>query len=148
MTQVSIPDRGDPVEITGMSLDGAEIDFADFQGGVTVVNVWASWCPPCRSETPALVAAAAEVDATFIGINIRESADTARAFERTQEVPYPSIHDEGGETLLEFGRYTPRLPPTTLVLDRSGRVAALVSGAIPSKTTLAELVEEVAAEDG
>ncbi len=148
VTQVSIGDREDPVEITGTSLDGDEIDLADYRGGVTVVNVWASWCPPCRSETPALAAAAAEVEATFVGINIRESADTAAAFERTQEVPYPSIHDEGGETLLQFGRYRPRLPPTTLVLDRQGRVAALVSGAIPSETTLVELVEEVAAEDG
>ncbi len=148
VTQVSIGDREDPVEVTGTSLDGDEIDLADYRGGVTVVNVWASWCPPCRSETPALVAAAAEVDATFVGINIRESSDTAAAFERTQEVPYESIHDEGGETLLQFGRYRPRLPPTTLVLDRQGRVAALVSGAIPSETTLVELVEEVAAEDG
>ena len=58
---------------------------------------------------------------------------------------YPSIYDDGGETLLQFGRYRPRLPPTTLVLDREGRVAALLSGAMPSKTTLVELVEEVAA---
>jgi thiol-disulfide isomerase/thioredoxin len=148
VTQVAIDDREDPVEVSGTSLDGEEIDLADSRGRVTVVNVWASWCPPCRSETPTLVEAAAELDATFVGINIRESAETAAAFERNQNVPYPSIHDEGGETLLGFGRYSPRLPPTTLVLDRQGRVAALVNGAVPSKTTLAELVEEVAAEDG
>ena len=148
VTQVAIGDREDPVEITGTSLEGDDIDLADYRGGITVVNVWASWCPPCRSETPTLVEAAAEIDATFIGINIRESSDTAAAFERTHEVPYPSISDEGGETLLQFGKYRPRLPPTTLVLDREGRVAAVVSGRVPSKTTLADLVEEVAAEDG
>lgn len=148
VTQVAIEDREDPVEATGTSLDGEEIDLADSRGGVTVVNVWASWCPPCRAETPSLVQAAAELDATFVGINIRESSDTAAAFERNQDVPYPSIHDQGGETLLKFGRYSPRLPPTTLILDRKGRVAALINGAVPSKTTLVELVEEVAAEDG
>lgn len=93
--------------------------------------------------------AAAELDdVTFVGINIRESADNAAAFERAQDVPYPSISDAGGETLLEFGRFRPRMPPTTLVLDRQGRVAAIVSGRLPSTTTLTELVEEVAAEDG
>jgi thiol-disulfide isomerase/thioredoxin len=146
--QVAIDDREDPVEVAGTSLDGEPIDLTDSRGGVTVVNVWASWCPPCRAETPILVRAASELDATFIGINIRESSDTAAAFERNQDVPYPSIHDQGGETLLRFGRYSPRLPPTTLVLDTSGRVAALINGAVPSKTTLTELVEEVAAEDG
>ncbi len=148
MTQVAIEDREDPVEASGTSLDGEEIDLADSRGRVTVVNVWASWCPPCRVETPSLVQAAAELDATFVGINIRESSDTAAAFERNQDMPYPSIHDQGGETLLQFGRYSPRLPPTTLILDRKGRVAALINGAVPSKTTLVELVEEVAAEDG
>ena len=148
ITQVAIDDRDDPVEITGTSLGGEAIDLADFRGTVTVVNVWASWCPPCRTETPDLVAAAAELDAQFVGINIRDSSDAALAFERAQDVPYPSISDEGGETLLAFGEYRPRQPPTTLVLDGKGRVAAVVSGRIPSKTTLTELVEEVAAEDG
>jgi thiol-disulfide isomerase/thioredoxin len=148
VTQVAIDDREDPVEVTGTALDGEGIDITDYRGGITVVNVWASWCPPCRTETPTLVEAAAEVDATFVGINIRESSDTAAAFERSKDVPYPSIHDEGGETLLQFGRYSPRLPPTTLVLDRQGRVAALINGEVPSVRTLTELVEEVAAEDG
>jgi thiol-disulfide isomerase/thioredoxin len=148
VTQVAIDDREDPVEVTGTSLDGDEIDLADYRGGVTVVNVWASWCPPCRAETPTLVEAAAQTDATFVGINIRESSENAAAFERNQDVPYSSIHDEGGKTLLEFGRYSPRLPPTTLVLDREGRVAALINGEVPSVRTLTELVEEVAAEDG
>lgn len=148
MLQVAIEDREDPVDVSGTSLAGDAVDLAESRGQVTVVNVWAAWCPPCRAETPILVEAAAELDATFVGIHIRESADTGLAFERDKGVKYPSIQDEGGETLLQFGEYRPRLPPTTLVLDREGRVAAVISGSVPSKTTLAELVEEVAAEDG
>jgi len=148
VTQIATDEREDPVDLSGTSLQGDEVDLADSRGDVTVVNVWASWCPPCRTETPILIDAAAELDATFVGINIRDSADDAAAFERTHKVPYPSISDEGGETLLEFGRYRPQRPPTTLVLDREGRVAAIISGRIPSTTTLTELVEEVAAESG
>ncbi len=147
--QIDPGDREDPVDVSGTSLDGEDIDLADGRGHVVVVNVWADWCPPCRVETPRLIDAASQLDDVgFVGIHIRGSADNGLAFERDEDVPYPSIQDDGGETLLQFGKYTPRLPPTTLVLDRKGRVAALISGAIPSATTLVEVVEEVAAEDG
>jgi thiol-disulfide isomerase/thioredoxin len=149
VVQVDEGDREDPVEISGESLEGEQLALEDFRGEVTVVNVWASWCGPCRAETPDLIAAAEEADAAFVGIHIRESAGNGLAFERNKGVPYPSIHDEGGETLLAFGqRFAPKSPPTTFVLDREGRVAALISGELPSATTLIELVEEVAAEDG
>jgi thiol-disulfide isomerase/thioredoxin len=147
VVQVPPKDRGDPVLISGTSLDGDQIDLADSRGEVTVVNVWASWCGPCRQETPLLVAAEAELDATFIGIHIRESRANGLAFERAEGVAYPSIHDEGGETLLAFGeRFAPRSPPTTFILDGESRVAAMVTGALPSKNTLIELVQEVESE--
>ena len=97
-----------------------------------------------------LVEAAEETDAAFIGIDIREtSKENALAFERDNGIEYPSIYDPAGETLLAFGpRFAPRSPPTTLVLDRKGRVAALISGPVPSATTLTELIEEVAGQDG
>jgi thiol-disulfide isomerase/thioredoxin len=147
--QIDPDDRGDPVEVSGTAMDGDAIDLADARGHVVVVNVWAGWCGPCRAETPRLVEAAEQLDhAAFVGIHFRESAATGRAFERKHGVPYPSLQDEGGETLLQFGKYAPESPPTTFVLDRQGRVAALISGAVPSTTTLVEVVEEVAAEDG
>ena len=85
---------------------------------------------------------------SFVGINIRDLApENAQAFERDRGVDYPSIYDPGSETLDEFGRYRPASMPSTAVLDRPGRVAALISGEIPSQTTLVTLVEGLLDED-
>jgi len=149
VVQVAVDERADPVEVSGETVDGGQLDLADSRGKVTVVNVWASWCGPCRAEMPMLVDAAAETAevATFVGINIRDQAANAVTFERAAGVQYPSILD-GSEQLLRFGRYAPQSMPSTVVLDREGRVAALISGEIPSQQTLTDVVEEVAAEDG
>jgi thiol-disulfide isomerase/thioredoxin len=150
VAEVAVDDRESPLELSGTTVDGEELDLEDLRGEVVVVNVWWSGCAPCRSEMPMLVEAADELDAEFVGINIRDiSASAARAFEDRYDVTYPSLYDPGSETLLAFGaKRAPRSMPSTVVLDRDGRVAALVSGAIPSRTTLDALVEEVAAEDG
>jgi len=147
--QVPVVDREDPVEISGDSLEGDPVDVADWRGDVVVVNVWGSWCTPCRSEAPLLVDADAELDAQLVGIDIRDNQPDALAFEREFGVEYPSIYDPGSEQLLRFGaKYGPRATPSTYVLDREGRVAALISGEVPSLGTLRDLVEEVGAEDG
>ena len=147
--QVPIEDREDPVEISGDSAAGEAVDLADWRGDVVVVNVWGSWCGPCRGEAPMLVDAAAELDARFVGIAIRDEPSRTLAFEREFGVEYPSIDDPGSEQLLEFGpQYASKATPSTYVLDRQGRVAALISGPVPSLGTLRDLVEEVAAEDG
>lgn len=150
ITQVKPADREGPVKVSGESLAGDPVDFSDFLGSVVVVNVWWSGCGPCRSEMPLLSEAAEELDAKFVGINVRDlSTDVALTFERELSITYPSIYDPGSETLLEFGKkYFPRSMPATVILDREGRVAALISGVIPSATTLSELVDEVGAEDG
>jgi thiol-disulfide isomerase/thioredoxin len=150
---IEIPpaDRKAPVEVSGETLTGDHLDLADRRGSVLVVNVWWSGCGPCRVETPMLVDAADELagDATIVGIDIRDSREDALAFERGLEVPYPSIHDRGSEQLLNFpSPYDPRSMPSTVVLDRQGRVAALIPGQLPSKLTLVDVVEKVAAEDG
>ena len=149
--QVAESEREAPVEVTGETLAGDPFDLAELRGEVVVVNVWGSWCAPCRREAPTLVAAAAELPdgAALVGVNIRDDVDSARAFERANAVTYPSIHDPGSETLLAFpAPFNPRDIPSTMVLDREGRVAALIRGELPSKLTLLDLVEEVAAEDG
>ena len=145
-------DRGDPIELNGEDLDGNPVGLDELRGQVVVINVWGSWCPPCRAEMPDLVAAAGQAgdDTSYLGINIRDSSvDQAKAFVRNFEVPFPSVYSPDGKALLAFaGTLTPRTIPATVVLDREGRVAVPIIGSIPSTQTLKELVEEVAAEDG
>jgi thiol-disulfide isomerase/thioredoxin len=148
VAQVAVEDREDPVEISGDSLEGDPVDVADWRGEVVVVNVWGSWCTPCRKEAPLLVDADAELDAQLVGIDIRDNTAEALAFEREFGIEYPSIYDQGSEQLLGLGKYDSRATPSTYVLDREGRVAAVISGEVPSLGTLRDLVEEVAAEDG
>lgn len=154
VVQYAPDDRDEPVELSGESLQGDAIDLADLRGQVVVVNVWASWCGPCRVEMPMLVEAAAALaddpgDVEFVGVNVRDSADNGLAFEREMGVDYPSVLDPSGRALLAFhGVVNPKSIPTTLVLDREGRVAASIAGPVPSRRTLTELVEDVAGEGG
>ncbi len=133
--EVEPADRGEPVALTGTDLDGEE------------VNVWASWCPPCRVEQPDLNEAAAELGdrVEFVGLNIRDaSRDNAAAYVRNLEGPYASVYSADGAALLPFaGTLTPRSIPSTVVLDAEGRIAASVNGRIPTTQTLLSLVEAV-----
>jgi peroxiredoxin len=147
--QVYAADRRVPApNIEGESLTGGVINIRDFSGQVVVLNYWASWCPPCRAEQANLNAV---YDAThakgvaFLGINIRDDNSAAQAFARVAHVPYASIVDEPGSTALEFDPRLPATPPTTVIIDRQGRVAAKILG---GSTTgiLQPLVEQFAAE--
>ncbi|SEC32109.1 Thiol-disulfide isomerase or thioredoxin [Nocardioides exalbidus] len=143
--EVKAVDRGDPVDLTGDDLQGEPIDLADLRGKPVVVNVWASWCPPCIAEQPELNDAADQLgdDVAFVGVNIRDaSRDDATAFVRDLEVGYPSIYSGDGAALFAFaGTLGPRSIPSTVVLDAEGRIAASVQGRIPSVRTLVALVE-------
>jgi thiol-disulfide isomerase/thioredoxin len=113
-----------------------------------VLNVWGSWCPPCREEAPALQAASVKTAdvAQFVGITTKD-ADPAqpRAFVRVNKISYPSIFDPTGTTLLTFaGTLPPSAIPSTLIVDRQGRLAARVLGPI-SERTLVSMVDDVAA---
>lgn len=150
VTEVQAQDRGDAVDARGVTVDGGKLDLTDLQGKVVVVNVWWSGCGPCRAEMPMLVDAQDQLpakDVAFVGINIRDNApETAAAYERELGVDYPSLYDPGSETLDEFGRYRPASTPSTAILDDQGRVAVLISGDIPSETTLLTLVKGLIAE--
>ena len=150
VVEVAKADREKPLAISGKTVQGQPLDIADLRGKVVVLNVWWSGCGPCRAEMPMLVQAERELGkdkVAFVGINIRDLApETAAAFERDRGVDYPSLYDPGSETLLEMGRYAPYAPPATLVLDREGRVAALINGPIPSKGTLTTVVQDTLAE--
>lgn len=148
--EVKAIDRGTPVELTGTDLDGNPIDLADLRGKPVVVNVWASWCPPCRVEQPDLNEAAAELGSrvVFVGLNIRDaSRDNALAYVRNLDVDYGSVYSADGAALLPFaGTLTPRSIPSTVVLDAEGRIAASVNGRVPTTQTLVSIVERVLGE--
>jgi thiol-disulfide isomerase/thioredoxin len=138
-----------PGTVTGPTLDGRHESLAAHRGKVVVVNVWGAWCPPCRAEASTLVAAAralAPKGVVFLGIDSRDSsADQGRAFVRRYGVPYPSIFDPSGRTLLAFhGTLTPSSIPSTVVIDRRGRVAASILGQVTSRQTLIDLVQDAA----
>ena len=150
--EIPADQRDKPVEVSGETLDGDQLDLADLRGKIVVVNIWGAWCADCIKEAPMVVAAADELPAEtpMVGINVRDSSkDTALAYERGFAIEYPSIYDVGSETLLRFPTpFNPRDIPSTMVLDREGRLAALIRGALPSKLTLLDVVEKVADENG
>lgn len=144
VTTWSADERGEPVEVSGAAFDGSAVDLADFRGQVVLVNTWYAACPPCRAEAPDLVALDERADVQVVGVNGRDDSGTALAFERTFEVPYPTIDDQDGHAIAALqGLVALNAVPTTLVLDPEGRVAARIIGrADPS--TLSALVDEAA----
>jgi thiol-disulfide isomerase/thioredoxin len=150
VVEVQRGEREAPVTLSGRDLEGGRLSTERFRGKPVVAVVWGSWCAPCRAEAPDVVAAAREVGdrAQFVGINIRDaSTEQARSFVRTFDVPYPSYFSPDGEAMLAFsGTLTPNSIPSFVVLDADGRVAASIIGELPSRTTLVEVVEDVADE--
>lgn len=142
-------DRPAAPPLKGTTLDGAPFDSATLRGKVVVINTWGSWCSPCRAEGPDLVRVAREAESRpvrFVGIDTRDNAAAARAFVRSFKVPYPSVVDTDGLVLLAFNKLLPiSAVPSTLVLDRDGRVAARVIGRV-DYATLRGLVDDAVAE--
>jgi peroxiredoxin len=144
-------DRKDPVTVSGTDFEGETVDSSRWKGDVVVVNTWYASCAPCRAEAPDLVALAndrADDGVQVLGINTEDEAGAAQAFERTYQVPYPSIADRSGQVVARLSGIVPlQAVPTTVVLDREHRPAARVIGqADPS--TLDAIIDEVLAEDG
>lgn len=150
VSQLAAGEREAPVELSGTTADGATVDVAAWRGSPVVVNVWYAACAPCRAEAPDLVdtAEAYRPDGVrFVGVNTRDDPAEALAFERTYGIGYPSILDaRNGSALLSLrGQVPPQAVPTTLVLDREGRVAARALGRVDG-STLRGLLDDVLAE--
>ena len=146
ITLLKVADRKKPGTVAGTTLAGRHTSLADYRGKVVVVNVWGSWCPPCRAEAPMLAAAARDLrrqGVVFLGINSRNPERAGpQAFERRYKIPYDSIYDPDGQTLLAFhGTLPPNSIPSTVVIDKQGRVSASVIGSI-TRTTLDDLVDD------
>ena len=134
-----------PLTLTGTSFAGEPVDIADFRGQVVLVNTWYAACPPCRAEAPDLVELDTRDDVQVVGVNNRDDAATAQAFERTFNVEYPSIDASDGEAIAQLqGVVAINAVPTTLVLDPAGNVYARIIGRAEASTVSA-LVDEAAA---
>lgn len=142
-------ERQEPVEASGTTFDGEAIDLAQWRGDVVVLNFWYASCPPCRAEAPDLNAFAEEYSARgvhVLGVNPRDDAGTAQAFERSFGTPYPSLADPDAAVVSAFESVVPlQAMPTTVVLDREGRPAARVLGRI-DPAVLRGLVDDVLGE--
>jgi thiol-disulfide isomerase/thioredoxin len=125
-------DRRPAPEVRGTTLDGEPFALTGLRGKTVVVNFWASWCAPCRGEAPALEQVYREQKAAgveFVGVDIKDDPEPAKAFVRRFKVGYPSIVDPDGQVTLAFRDVPPNAVPSTLILDRQGRIAARVIGA-------------------
>jgi thiol-disulfide isomerase/thioredoxin len=142
-------DRPPAPPIAGELLDGEPFDLVDLRGDVVVVNIWGSWCGPCRAETEDLEAvyqATREQGVSFVGIDIRDDRDKAIRFMEGR-TSYPSIFDPAFEIGLGFGDPpAPVGPPATLVIDRAGNVAATIYRVV-GPVELESIVTRVASED-
>jgi thiol-disulfide isomerase/thioredoxin len=130
---VTSGDRDQVQGVTGPLLDGSEFDLASWRGHVVVVNFWGSWCGPCHDEAKALEQVyrdSAGQGVEFVGIDVRDDQASARNFVRTKHVTYPTVFDASNLLALRFRGVPPNATPTTIVLDRQGRIAARHSGAI------------------
>ena len=137
------------LETRGQTLTGSQLDLASLRGNITVINVWGSWCNPCRAETPELVKAAnatRDQGVAFVGLNTRDNPAAARAFAKTFKMPYPSIIDRDGQVLLKFNGILPlSAVPSTVIVDRAGDIAARVIGRI-DYNTLRGLINDLRTE--
>ncbi|MFZ4496457.1 MAG: TlpA family protein disulfide reductase [Candidatus Nanopelagicales bacterium] len=135
--------------LIGPTLEGGTFDLGMVKGQVVLLNVWASWCAPCRAEAPALEAAwlkFAGQDVQFIGLNTRDSPKSAEAFVNRFKVTYPSLIDTDGQLQLLFrDTLPPQAIPSTLIIDRQGRVAARALGTV-SESSLRALIEPLLEE--
>lgn len=149
VTEYPLTDRGQPVELSGGTLTDDELDLTDLRGEVAVINVWGSWCGPCRVEAPVLARVSKqyrERGVSFVGVNVKDNRAAAVAFEEEFGITYPSIEDTDGRAVLALSQYVPASTvPVTLVLDRDGRVAARVLGAV-REATLTALLDSTLAE--
>lgn len=145
------PTRGEVTGLAGPDLldPNRTISLADFTGQVVVLNVWGSWCGPCRTEMPELQALhgmLAPQGVTVLGLDVRDDRDAARDLLASNAITYPNIFDPPGRALQALNGFPRNTVPSTVVLDRRHRVAAVYLRAV----LLAELVpvvQRVAAEE-
>ncbi|GGQ82629.1 MULTISPECIES: TlpA family protein disulfide reductase [Streptomyces] len=138
-------------DLSGKTVAGGQLDLKSYRGKIVVLNVWGSWCSPCRAEAPNFQKVSTDLKdrgVQFVGINTLDTSnDNALAFEKQQGVTYPSLSDPKGKLLLRFKKGTLSLQaiPSTLVIDREGKIAARSLAAL-SEEKLRKMIDPVLAE--
>ena len=136
--------------VAGELVDGSgRFDVSDRRGDVIVINFWASWCGPCVAEAADLeqtYQATKSAKVTFLGVNTRDGRDDAASFIRNHRSTYPNVFDPAGKLAMGFA-VAPTSIPSTLVIDRNGRLAAVAFGAVV-RASLEPVVSQIAAEVG
>ena len=150
VTEFALGSRPKAASWSGITESGEAISSTQLDGVITVMNFWYAGCAPCRIEMPELIESQTEFlpeGVQFIGVNVRDSAETSLAFARRIDMNFPSVMDaKTGSVVLGFtGVVTPQAVPTTLVIDAQGTVSARVLGRI-DKGILATLVKTVIEE--
>lgn len=143
VTFIQMAERIKAPVLASMTLSGT--NYSHERGKVTVVNVWASWCAPCRAEIPTLISLSKKFsEVKFIGILTRDNPPTAEAFQRRFAIPYPTLIDDS--ILIGFkGSLAANAIPSTVVIDRNGGVAGRISGQV-TYASLSSLIELVSNE--
>lgn len=147
-TTVDVVDREALPPVSGRTMDGTSLDVADLRGRVVVLNSWASWCAPCREEIPAFVdlaEAADPAEVAVVGLNVTDQPAAAEAFTEEFGMAYPSVVDAKGDVLRTIPGVPPAALPSTVIIDREGRIAARIIG-VTDSAELAGLVADVVAE--
>ena len=150
VTEFVLGSRPKAADWSGVSESGVNLSSDQLTGVITVMNFWYAGCAPCRVEMPELIELQDEFladEVQFIGVNVRDTAETALAFARQVNLNFPSVMDaKTGSVVLAFtGVVTPQAVPTTLVIDSEGNVSARVLGRI-DKGILEELIKTVVRE--
>jgi thiol-disulfide isomerase/thioredoxin len=133
VTIIADRDRVALPRLAGETLDGDRLDLASLRGHVLVLNFWASWCGPCRSEQAGLQRAAGELSGQgvrFVGIDIKDQRAAALAYQREFKTAYPSLFDPSAALVARLRGQGPAFPPATLVVDEQGRIGARIDGAL------------------
>jgi thiol-disulfide isomerase/thioredoxin len=143
ITTVPAGQRPAAPALSGTTLAGSRFSLAQDKGHITVVNVWGSWCTPCRVEGPGLETAYQKYQAQgvdFLGIDSRDDNDAALAYVKEDGITYPSLQDPDETLLLQFKSILPPTTiPSTVILDRSGKVAVRILGG----TTAPQLEQQI-----
>jgi thiol-disulfide isomerase/thioredoxin len=149
ITQIAASQRVAAPVLTGTTLDGKQFSLDQYKGDIVVINVWGSWCGPCRQESPALEETYQKYQSQgvrFLGINTRDLTSAALAFDHVMNVTYPSLQDPDETLLLQFKSVLPAADiPSSVIVDRSGKVAVRMLGAV-TEPELSQQLDNVLAK--